>query len=654
MKKRICLMRYLGLIALCMLAVLAPLSGQAAVPGQISFQGYLTDSDGTALPDGTYTMIFYLFNAEIGGSQLWNAPNGEVQEVAVTNGIYQVQLGAVQPLDSSVFDGGAAWLEVVIEGEILSPRQLVTASAYALKAGDADTLAGNSTAALDARYVNEGQANVITSAMIADNAVTAQDLGDNSVGSAEISSGGVGTSEVADNSLTAADLAPDSVGNSELAPNSVGSAEVIDNSLTAGDLAADSVGASEIATGAVASSEVLDNSLTAADLASNSVTADEIGAGAVGTSEIADSSITAADLAADSVGYSEIATNAVREDEIRWSLNHTAADLNGGIMSLTNSSAATSGNYPMGVAGQITGDPTSNPVIGVFGGAPGLGQGAPMGSFPDTKIGVGGASDTGHGVVGVSTSGRGVYGYSDSSYGVYANSANSYAIYAYSPNSYAIYGYGNTRGVYGYCTGVYGSAIYGYASASADNGYGGYFYSADTNGTGIYAQGGTGGYAADFRGIVRIRDRSTGDTVMELGSGLDYAEGFDVSDSAKPEPGSVLIIDPDNPGHLKISTTAYDTKVAGIVAGAGGLGSGVRLGADVFDNDVALAGRVFCKVETSAAAVKTGDLLTTSDIAGYAMKVGDHARAQGAILGKAMQDLQRGEKGTILVLVTLQ
>jgi hypothetical protein len=52
--------------------------------------------------------------------------------------------------------------------------------------------------------------------------------------------------------------------------------------------------------------------------------------------------------------------------------------------------------------------------------------------------------------------------------------------------------------------------------------------------------------------------------------------------------------------------------------------------------------------------VSPGDLLTTSPTPGYAMKVGDYSRAQGAILGKAMQRLERGQKGQILVLVTLQ
>jgi len=158
----------------------------------------------------------------------------------------------------------------------------------------------------------------------------------------------------------------------------------------------------------------------------------------------------------------------------------------------------------------------------------------------------------------------------------------------------------------------------------------------------------------DVRGNVTVRDESSGDIVIELGTGLDYAEGFDVSDKRDIEPGTVLCIDENNPGNLKMSEQSYDYKVAGIVAGANALGSGVTLGSDQHDFNVALAGRVYCNVDARGEAVKAGDLLTTSDVPGFAQKVTDYQKSQGAILGKAMQNLEKGEKGQILVLVTLQ
>jgi hypothetical protein len=62
---------------------------------------------------------------------------------------------------------------------------------------------------------------------------------------------------------------------------------------------------------------------------------------------------------------------------------------------------------------------------------------------------------------------------------------------------------------------------------------------------------------------------------------------------------------------------------------------------------------VYVKAETSAGSIHPGDMLTTSDTPGHAMKAADREQAQGAILGKAMTSLESGE-GLVLVLVTLQ
>jgi hypothetical protein len=156
------------------------------------------------------------------------------------------------------------------------------------------------------------------------------------------------------------------------------------------------------------------------------------------------------------------------------------------------------------------------------------------------------------------------------------------------------------------------------------------------------------------RGNLLLESVSTGNPVAEFGEGLDYAEGFDVSELIDIEPGTVLIIDTDNPGKLTVSSQSYDSRVAGIAAGANGLGSGVRLGVGQFDCDVALAGRVYCNVDASGGEIEPGDLLTTSPTPGYAMKATDPESSRGAILGKAMERLESGAKGQILVLVTLQ
>jgi hypothetical protein len=106
-----------------------------------------------------------------------------------------------------------------------------------------------------------------------------------------------------------------------------------------------------------------------------------------------------------------------------------------------------------------------------------------------------------------------------------------------------------------------------------------------------------------------------------------------------------------------ISDRAYNRRVAGIISGAGDVSPGMLMGqtGTVADGayPVALTGRVYCLAETSGGTIEPGDLLTTSDVPGYAMKVTDYDRAQGAILGKAMTRLDEG-KGQVLVLVSLQ
>jgi len=145
--------------------------------------------------------------------------------------------------------------------------------------------------------------------------------------------------------------------------------------------------------------------------------------------------------------------------------------------------------------------------------------------------------------------------------------------------------------------------------------------------------------------------------VLKLTGGADLAEPFDIGGASAVQSGMVVGIDPARPGKLRLCDRAYDRCVAGVVSGAGGIGAGLLMGQPGSPADgehpVALSGRVFCRATTRNGSIEPGDLLTTSDLPGHAMKVTDHTRAQGAVLGKAMTSLTQGT-GLVLVLVTLQ
>lgn len=150
--------------------------------------------------------------------------------------------------------------------------------------------------------------------------------------------------------------------------------------------------------------------------------------------------------------------------------------------------------------------------------------------------------------------------------------------------------------------------------------------------------------------------------VLEILGGSDIAEPFEIApagaDGTQPLPGMVVTIDPERIGALRVAQGAYDRTVAGIVSGANGVNVGMTLKqpGTVADGShpVALTGRVWCWVDADqGGSVAAGDLLTTSPTAGHAMKVNDHERASGAVIGKAMSSLERG-RGLVLVLVNLQ
>lgn len=160
-------------------------------------------------------------------------------------------------------------------------------------------------------------------------------------------------------------------------------------------------------------------------------------------------------------------------------------------------------------------------------------------------------------------------------------------------------------------------------------------------------------------GRIRLANAS-GDTTVEISGengdvelmGADCAEEFEVEAGQDGLPGTVLVIAGER--RLRPCDRAYDRRVAGIVSGGGTLKPGIVLGRRAGHGGVpvALAGRVYCRVDASAAAIEVGDLLTTSATPGHAMKALDARRAFGATVGKALAPMASG-LGCIPVLVAL-
>lgn len=120
--------------------------------------------------------------------------------------------------------------------------------------------------------------------------------------------------------------------------------------------------------------------------------------------------------------------------------------------------------------------------------------------------------------------------------------------------------------------------------------------------------------------------------------------------------GTLVVLSPKTVNAVRRSSHAYDTAVAGVVSDKPGviLGEG---GAN--KAKIATTGRVKVRVDATREPIAIGDLLVTSDLAGYAMRSkpvdigGMQLHRPGTIVGKALEPLASG-KGEILVLLTLQ
>ncbi len=155
-----------------------------------------------------------------------------------------------------------------------------------------------------------------------------------------------------------------------------------------------------------------------------------------------------------------------------------------------------------------------------------------------------------------------------------------------------------------------------------------------------------------FDGDLTVRGdiSATGDIFLR---NADFAEDFDILDETC-EAGSVMVLSVN--GGLVQSTAAYDRKVAGVISGAGSYKPGIILDRQLNQAGrlpLAMVGKVYCKVDANYGSIEIGDLLTTSDTIGYAMKASDPSSSFGAIVGKSLGHLSQG-RGLIPILVALQ
>ena len=122
--------------------VLAALAGTAAaVPTTLSFTARLTD--GATPVEGPVDLHVAVFDAPTAGTLVWEETHAGV---VASRGLVYASLGGVDPvnngIDASVFSGAPMFIELTVDGDVLSPRIPVASVPYAVKAGVAESLEG--------------------------------------------------------------------------------------------------------------------------------------------------------------------------------------------------------------------------------------------------------------------------------------------------------------------------------------------------------------------------------------------------------------------------------------------------------------------------------------------------------------------------------
>jgi hypothetical protein len=164
-------------------------------------------------------------------------------------------------------------------------------------------------------------------------------------------------------------------------------------------------------------------------------------------------------------------------------------------------------------------------------------------------------------------------------------------------------------------------------------------------------------YVWNINGVEKMRLDNAGNITVAGNIAAKYQDVAEWVESSQELPaGTVVVLDSTKSNQVIASTTAYDSRIAGVISLQPGIALGERGEGRLL---VAATGRVKVKVDATNGPIQIGDLLVTSDREGFAMKSvpvdvgGIRIHRPGTLIGKALEPLEKGQ-GEILVLLSLQ
>ena len=180
----------------------AGLAFAAEAPQVIPFQGRLTNQEGTPYTEGTYNIVFSLYDAPVGGTALWTERH---TGVGLVNGMVNVFLGSIVKLDGQDFTQ-VRYLGITIDADgnantadpEMVPRQMIVPAFFAK---DSESLRGADWSAILASGSMDPRTGYINGTRIADKSIKAAKLADKGVTTAKIADKAVTSAKIADGAI---------------------------------------------------------------------------------------------------------------------------------------------------------------------------------------------------------------------------------------------------------------------------------------------------------------------------------------------------------------------------------------------------------------------------------------------------------------------
>ncbi len=244
-----------SLLKVLVLVAIAGWSGKAVadsvpdnpIPHQLNVQGVLRNAGGEVV-NGTYNMVFSLWDQQTGGSGLFNSGS---QSITVTGGVFNtyLNLGTTDPFKNR----DSVWLQIQIGSDPPLPRRPITAVGFAYQAEHAEVC--DEAAAADSLVctgcVGDTQLGINYAGSTSKGGPATSLSCTGCIGSTHLADGGIATIDIGDLQVTTGKIAAQAVTRAKIANNAVGTQQIENGQVMTDDLADGAVTTAKLAGGAV-------------------------------------------------------------------------------------------------------------------------------------------------------------------------------------------------------------------------------------------------------------------------------------------------------------------------------------------------------------------------------------------------------------------